>query len=667
MTTATPTAVVPLELSELAKPLPAALAAFRGRVVDLRPFSAHTQLAQFTLASIGTPADQQARAVVEIKGAWAENACKRITKGDVLVLTTKGVTLLNAHDDTEAKRPPRLRFEDGMTGWIQHRDGTEDLISYPPSSKKRSAQVEAPRKAENKRVAQAAAAESTGVGGAGVTAVPASSTRDAHASASTERRTAVSVQNKPSSRAVGKAPSSTRPSAAEPGSRTASNAPPLSAPAVNPDAVTPSLTTTTTDAIAIAIAEPVKSVVHSAPGEGSRSRKRQRREEALGWGLETENGGAYQSLAQVAKVVDTSDASTLQSKRTSVIALVTHAGPPYPPKQGARIANWYRQLRIADPTREAEAVELQWYATTEGGLPQVEVGQVLLVRHLHVRKLASSAPMLLCGSFSKLAHAVLDPDSLLRARRAAMTKNAQQSAPQPMEDVSHPDRLMVTPDVQETAYATRIAGWACRAKVLSTGIESARGAQTSTAAAAASGIDPKATNGAVMPPVVARPPRPLLRIGEIVIKLHTPRALGTLPSNIAASLYLTDYTPHPLLHDYPDPSPVTLPGRLTFQVSLFGSTAAPLAPLLDPRTGETKRGRLVWIRNVRVKLNPHNELEGTVMEDTNPRFRAKVSVEVIDMRRKDHQEKWGDRAKEFQKRHRDYWSARSLIGGKAHV
>jgi hypothetical protein len=306
---------------------------------------------------------------------------------------------------------------------------------------------------------------------------------------------------------------------------------------------------------------------------------------------------------------------------------------------------------------------------------------MLFLEHSQVRKLASSAPMLLCGSFSKLAHAVLDPDSLLRARRAAMTKNAQQSAPQPMEDVSHPDRLMVTPDVQETAYATRIAGWACRAKVLSTGIESARGAQTSTAAAAASGIDPKATNGAVMPPVVARPPRPLLRIGEIVegqfcdllgmastsnlfliasahadhgsssqvIKLHTPRALGTLPSNIAASLYLTDYTPHPLLHDYPDPSPVTLPGRLTFQVSLFGSTAAPLAPLLDPRTGETKRGRLVWIRNVRVKLNPHNELEGTVMEDTNPRFRAKVSVEVIDMRRKDHQEKWGDRAKEFQK------------------
>lgn len=138
MTTATPAAVVPLELSELAKPLPAALAAFRGRVVDVRPFSTHTQLAQFTLASIGTSADQQARATVELKGAWAENACKRITKGDVLVLTTKGVTLLKAgrtsDDDTEAKRPARLRFDDGMTGWIQRRDGTEDLISYRRAS-----------------------------------------------------------------------------------------------------------------------------------------------------------------------------------------------------------------------------------------------------------------------------------------------------------------------------------------------------------------------------------------------------------------------------------------------------------------------------------------------------------------------------------------------------
>lgn len=98
-----------------------------------------------------------------------------------------------------------------------------------------------------------------------------------------------------------------------------------------------------------------------------------------------------------------------------------------------------------------------------------------------------------------------------------MTKNAEHSAPQPMEDVSHPDRLMVTPDAQETAYATRIAEWASRAKVLSAGIEAARGAQTSTAAAAAaSGSDPKTVIGATMPPVVVRPQRPLLRIGEIV-------------------------------------------------------------------------------------------------------------------------------------------------------
>lgn len=133
--------------------------------------------------------------------------------------------------------------------------------------------------------------------------------------------------------------------------------------------------------------------------------------------------------------------------------------------------------------------------------------------HSQVRKLASSAPMLLCGSFSKLAHAVFDPESLLRARRAAMTKNAEQSTPQPMEDVAHPDRLMVTPDAQETAYATRIAEWASRTKVLSAGVDTARGARTSAAASAA---DPRASNGAIMSPVVVRPQRHLLRIGEIV-------------------------------------------------------------------------------------------------------------------------------------------------------
>lgn len=405
MTTGVPT-VVPLELSELAKPLPAALAAFRGRVVDVRPFSAHTQLAQFTLASIGTPADQQARAVVELKGVWAENACKRITKGDVLVLTTKGSTVLNAaatpNDDTEAKRSTHLRFAEGMTGWVQHRDGSEDLISYrrmahkfplrfdafradlgilahdAASSKKRSAQGEAPRKAENKRTAKAAAAESTRARGTGGTMVPGSSTKDSHALTSTERRWAVPGLDRPSSLAVGTKPTSTSPSAAEPGSCTASKATPVSAPSVNQDSVTPSSTAT---ADALAIAKPVKSVVHSAPGEGSRSRKRQRREEALGWGLETvrlsllsfhfalhcitnlpfaqENGVPYQSLAQVAGVVDASDASTLQSKRTSIIALVTHAGPPYPPKQGAPIASesWHgslaggRRLRNAQLTR----------------------------------------------------------------------------------------------------------------------------------------------------------------------------------------------------------------------------------------------------------------------------------------------------------------------------
>ncbi|GAA5876254.1 hypothetical protein JCM3774_002338 [Rhodotorula dairenensis] len=640
MTTAAPK-VVPLALTELVEPLPP-LAAFRGRVVDVRPFSIHTQLAQLTLASLGTPQDQQARAAVELKGVWAENAAKRITKGDVLVLTTKGIALLgprkHGRENAPARVPVRVRFDDGVTGWIQRRDGTEDLIQYKALSSGRKAKVPEPKNTKSKRTAGAAPQPGGNDGATMISTVTAIKASNVAQQPNAKDTPVATLQRLGANRSDSTA-------ATGPGASAAQTFGPIS----------------TTDAEASASLPmppppPAKSsnpVVHSAPGEGSRSRKRQRREEALGWGLETDDGLTYRALSDLAEFVQTADAPALQTKRASVIALVTHAGEPCPPKQGARIANWYRQLRICDPTRQDEPTELQWYATTQAGLPEVEVGQVLLARNLLLRKLASSAPMLLCGSFSKLAHAVLDPLS-------ARSKNADRAL-SPMEEVAHPDRLLVVPGPQELAYATRIAEWARRTKPPA----------AAPAGAAVAGAATHPTGEAPGPSVPVRSHRPLLRIGEIVegqfcdligmvIKLHTPRPLGALPSNSAASLYLSDYTPHPLLHDYPDPSPVTLPGRLTLQVSLFGSTAAPLAPLLDPRTGETKRGRLVWIRNVRIKSNPFGELEGTVVEDTNPRFRSKVSVEVIDLRRKDHQEKWGDRAKEFQKRHREYWSARSL-------
>ncbi|GAA5982861.1 hypothetical protein JCM10908_006813 [Rhodotorula pacifica] len=647
-------AIVPIGLHELIEALPP-LAAFRGRVVDIRPFSSHTQLAQLTLASVGTSEKLQARVHVELKGPWAENAAKRITKGDVLVLTTKGIALLGSkgrrHEKKDQKEVARVRFDDGMTGWIQRRDGSEDLIQYKPSTRKGKVSQQDPKRAEQKKSVAEQTPEATAQR-AGQVATATTGSAD--------------VVNGSEKAAHIPAASSVPVRAGEPSINTVAPMSETSTAKAQVSAPVPTVGTPVKLLEAAAADKAAKVIVHSAPGEGTRSRKRQKREDALGWGLQTD-ACAYSSLAQVAEIVQAADASALQTKRASVIVLVTQVGEAYPPKPGARIANWYRQLRVVDPTHKDEPIELQWYAATQAGLPDVRLGQILLARNLLIRKLANAAPMLLCGSFSKLAHAVLDPDALRpRAKNGAEEQR-------PMEEDTHPDRLLVTPDVEELAYATQIAEWLRR-----TGMPlSEVGAVTGLArpAAASTNGEASAVSGANAPPAYVRPQRPLLRIGEIVegqfcdligmvIKLHTPRPLGSLPSNVAASLYLTDYTSHPLLHDYPDPSPVTLPGRLTLQLSLFGSTAAPLAPLLDPRTGETKRGRLVWIRNVRIKLNPAGELEGTVVEDTNPRFRAKVSVEVVDMRRKDHQEKWGDRAKEFQKRHREYWSALSLAGKK---
>lgn len=109
--------------------------------------------------------------------------------------------------------------------------------------------------------------------------------------------------------------------------------------------------------------------------------------------------------------------------------------------------------------------------------------------------------MLLCGSFSKLAHAVLDVEVLCSG-----VQNTDR--PVPMEDVAHPDRLLVVPSAQERAYATRIAEWARRK------VAGEAGAPILHEAIAAEPV-PHPTAGAPGLPVV-RPQRPLLRIGEIV-------------------------------------------------------------------------------------------------------------------------------------------------------
>ncbi|BGP35802.1 hypothetical protein JCM10296v2_007654 [Rhodotorula toruloides] len=415
---------------------------------------------------------------------------------------------------------------------------------------------------------------------------------------------------------------------------------------------------------------PASTTKVSPPNEGTRSEKRRRREEQLGWGFETVRQVdkiSYMSLDKLGEIVEKTDRTKLQSLRVNVVGVIVDAGEAKAPRVAGR--DWYRSFLIADPTRLDSSIEMQWYAKGEAGLPQPRVGEVFVARQLALKSSSTpTKPVLLAGSFSLIPHALCSSSSLL-------AKPPSQAPLPPADDIAPATKTStrcwrIRLDQDELKYAARVARFF------------AAQARASTPAAAQGALTLPAS-AAILPPslavsvsehlrkrtIVGGSGRDLLRLEQIeegkfcdllgmVTKLHSDTTLTSLSPYQAASLYITDYTPHPLLHDYPSPSPVGLPSRLTLQVSLFGSQAAPLAALINPGTGEATRGALIFLRNVRIKANELGELEGTMVEER--RFAGRTDVEVVDLRRKAHEERWGERARQVQRRHREYWAAQSL-------
>ncbi|BGP28025.1 hypothetical protein JCM10295v2_007012 [Rhodotorula toruloides] len=397
----------------------------------------------------------------------------------------------------------------------------------------------------------------------------------------------------------------------------------------------------------------------SLPNKGRRSKKRQRRDEWLGWGLGTTEKISYSSLDKLDDVVEMTDRTKLQLLRVNVVGVVVDAGEVKAPRVAGR--DWFRSFLITDPTRLKTPIEVQWYAKGEGGLPEPHVGDVFVARQLALKSSSTpSKPILLASSFSLIPHALCSPSSLT-AKPPSQDYLPSADNIAPATKVSTRCwRLKLSEE--ELQYAARVARFfAAQAKPLPAGGGEGRAILPPSLAASVDEHLKRRTSA-------GGSGRELLHVEEIeegkfcdllgmVTKLHCDTALALSP-NQAASLYITDYTPHPLLHDYPSPSAVGLPCRLTLQVSLFGSQAAPLTALVNPRTGEATRGALVFLRNVRIKANELGELEGTMVEEK--KYAGRTDVELLDLRRKVHEERWGERARQIQRRHREYWAAQSL-------
>ncbi|KAJ8291561.1 hypothetical protein OF846_005227 [Rhodotorula toruloides] len=585
----TPRPLQPVSLAELAalahsSSLPPQ-GVYRASILSVRPWSPHTRLGQVTLGGVisGEAGDA---VVVELKGLWADKAMRRFRKGDIVILLAKGAELIEKKgkklaDAAEKELAVRVRYSQGLTGWIRRKDGTEEVLRYKVATPKPAPTVPAKRPHPLK---------------------------------------AMDVDS------------------------------PLPLPTSRPSAVTPALTTKV-----------------SPPNEGARAKKRQRREERLGWGFETADKITYTSLDKLGHIVEKTDRTKLQALRVNVVGVIVDAGEGKAPRVDGR--DWYRSFLITDPTRLDSSTEVQWYAKGEGGLPEPRLGEVFVARQLALKSSSTPAkPILLAGSFSLIPHALCSASSLLAKPPAQDPLPSGDDIAPATKTSNRCWRLKL--GEEELQYAARVARFfATQAK-----------ASTPSAAKGAPTLPPGA---AILPPSLAASVtdhlkkrtsaggsgRELLRIEQIeegkfcdllgmVTKLHSDTALTSLSPNQAASLYITDYTPHLLLHDYPSPSPVGLPSRLTLQVSLFGSQAAPLAALVNTRTGEATRGALVFLRNVRIKANESGELEGTMVEEK--KFAGRTDVEVVDLRRKAHEERWGERARQVQRRHREYWAAQSL-------
>ncbi|KPV73183.1 uncharacterized protein RHOBADRAFT_55394 [Rhodotorula graminis WP1] len=585
----------PVPLSTLASSSPSSSSphgVVRGRLTKLRPYSPHTRLAQLTLASIDPGLDTPGTAIdVELKGDVALLASRRLRKGDIVILATKGASTApgkstgNGHGE---RRAGWVRFDE-LTGWIRRKNGDDEFLHF------------------------AQAAKSTA----------------------------------PHARP--------RPSAPPPPVLPPAPPPPLAAA---PSAKRPRTSTSPRPSVPAKV---------SPPGQGHRARKRLKAAAAAdalaSWGLTAVDGTRYTPLDQLGPLVAQTPKSALLNTVVNVVALVTHAGRPSEPMSSNR--DWYRPILVVDPTRPGRdaPLEIQWYAKTAAALPDVQPGDVVLARNL-VLKAASTpgAPILLARAFAVVPHAPLRPAALLASPPPRPGAAAATAAP-----TARPSALEVAPD--ELAYAARVVRACGEAAGPNEGEGGAAGAETRPMLppSLADGARPRASAGGGG----ARGGRPLLRVEEMsegqfcdligmVTKIHCPSSCASLPPSSAASLYLTDYTRHPLLHDYASPSAVGLAGQLVLQLSVFGAQAQPLSALVDhSRTGQARRGALVHVRNVRVKRGTGGALEGTLWEERDARYRDRRDVTVVDLRRRDHEERWGARARDVQRRHREYWAARS--------
>ncbi|CEQ41089.1 SPOSA6832_02784 [Sporobolomyces salmonicolor] len=622
--------VLPLSLATISPSSFPSTGAFRGKLVRLTSISHHSRIFSFVLTAID---DLPVELEVELRGTWATAVERKVRKGEVVVLMTVGGRVVEARKGAdkgagkEGEPGFKVVYDRGLLGWVQRKDGQEEELRF-----KRS---DAPPFSPKAPAANSASAPRSRAPATAKKATPASHTKPATSDACTQ----TSTPDERSAPAVTPATTSKRP--ADSFDMSISPSAPPTVPA--PTSVT------------------IKAEKVSAPFEGIRSIKRRKQEAKLEWGLTIDDGIVYTAFSKLSEVPAASD-----GKRTvNIAAVVVEVGEPCSPRLPGR--DYYRRIVLVDPTicsspapaSRHSIIVLQWYAQAESALPDVDSGDILLVRSL----LVCSAGVLAFASAGIAA----------KSNIAASTK--LHPSPSELDYLVRLARFFqrrALPAVSSVPPSTEWAGRSSGAFASTQQLRHTQSQATRTVQPALNAAQLKSVELQKGP----KRGRQLLRVDEIevgnfcdllgmVTKCHIPSgyAIGSVPTSMAVSLYITDYTSQASLFAYTDPSSTGLSDQLTLQVSLFGYQSEPLQSALarDPTTGwtEVKKGTLVHLRNVRIKENEHGMVEGTMVEERDNTWRHKRDLTVVNLRREPHEAMWGKRARELFERHKKYWAGES--------
>ncbi|GAA5837721.1 hypothetical protein JCM11251_002305 [Rhodosporidiobolus azoricus] len=330
-------------------------------------------------------------------------------------------------------------------------------------------------------------------------------------------------------------------------------------------------------------------------GARAEGKKKKRREKRTTWGGLTVGEYSYLALSAV---------PDKNCGNQAVIAMAVVTKDPYTTRNG----DWSTELRLFDPTAPTAATQVNYFASTREDVPQLQDGDIVVLQRINWSKdkkwfVAYKGK----GEFRVLpSHLLLsDPPTPLSAFPPGQLSRS------------------ATIGESELDYARDLAKWSRKHDLLRTAL----GAKE----------EPGETEGKrPLPPKRKSLGRPVMRVEEMeedtfcdtygeIVKYFIPREMdgGRPERNHQAALWITDYTSHPDLDDYPSFSECAVYGKRVLQVAVFGVQNEPLLA----RNQDTLRGKIVKLRNLRPKSGGSGGFEATMVEDS--RFPQNRDVSIV--------------------------------------